>query len=67
MFLFIVKIIERLLHRLPKPLPEPSWIQAKEFLVESLNHLLVITSLSGLIELACVYLRCLRFVRLAFP
>lgn len=41
-FLFIVQIIESLLHRLPKPLPEGLWIEAEEFLVERTNCVLVI-------------------------
>ena len=41
-FLFPVQIIERLLHGLSKPLPEPSWIEVEEFLVEGMNCVLVI-------------------------
>ena len=35
---FLTEIMERSLHRLAKLLPEPSWIEGKEFLVESLNN-----------------------------
>ena len=41
-FPFIAQVVERLLHGLAKPLPEDSWIEAEEFLVESLNGVLVI-------------------------
>lgn len=34
--------MERLLHRLAKPLPEPSWIESEEFLVENTNCVVVI-------------------------
>ena len=36
---FLVEIIERLRHRIPKPLSEPAWIKGKEFLVESLDRI----------------------------
>jgi hypothetical protein len=36
-FPFLVEIVERLLHRLAEPLPEPLWIKAEEFLVEVVN------------------------------
>ncbi len=32
---FIAQVVERLLHRLPESLPEASWIESEEFLVES--------------------------------
>ena len=35
LFPFLIEIIEGLLHGFPKPLPEPSWIEVEEFLVES--------------------------------
>jgi len=41
LFPFLIEIIERLLHGFPKPLPEPSWIEAEEFLVEGMNCALV--------------------------
>ena len=41
-FLFVVEIIERLLHRLSKLFLELSWIESEEFLVERANSLLVI-------------------------
>jgi hypothetical protein len=34
---FFVEIIECLLHRFSKPLPEASWIKSEEFLVKSMN------------------------------
>ena len=39
---FLVEIIERLLHRLTKPLSEPAWIKSDEFLVKSRNYVPVI-------------------------
>ena len=41
-FPLIAEIVEGLLHRLPKPLPEYSWIEGQEFLVEPTNCFLVI-------------------------
>lgn len=35
---FLVKIVERLLHRLSKPRSEPMWIQGKQFPVKSMNE-----------------------------
>jgi hypothetical protein len=34
---FILKILEGLFHGLAKSLPKPSWIEAEEYFVESLN------------------------------
>jgi hypothetical protein len=46
---FIVEIIERLLHGLAQPLAESLRIEAQEFLVESMNHALIMGhDLSGL-------------------
>ncbi len=42
LFPFIAEVIERLLHGLSKLLPEGSWIEAEEFLVESASCFLVI-------------------------
>lgn len=42
LFLFMLEIVECLLHRLPKLLPKPARIEAEEFLVEHRNCALVI-------------------------
>ena len=79
--LFVVEIMECLLHRFSKLLSEPSWIQAEELLVEAIHCELVIHpswSLANIrgftvemarlrLDGAGVYLRHLRFSRLAFP
>ena len=39
--LFLVEIIERLLHGLAKPLSEHAWIKSDEFLIISMNYILV--------------------------
>ncbi|HZM25609.1 MAG TPA: hypothetical protein VFC02_27920 [Anaerolineales bacterium] len=39
---FPAEIIERLLHGITQPLPELSWIESKEFLLKSMNYVLVI-------------------------
>ena len=41
-FPIIIEIVERLLHGLAKPLSEDSWIESKEFFVESRHRVLVI-------------------------
>ena len=48
-FLLITEVLERLLHGLPKTLPERSWIKGKKLFVERMNHVPVIQQ----IGLAC--------------
>ena len=42
LFWFPAEIMECLLHGLPKPLPERSWIKSQKLFVESMNHVPVI-------------------------